>query len=102
MIEVTEAAKDAIKRAQTGVFEGFMFRLGIRTGGCAGLSYEMLWDRVGLQDSVLRFDDVCGVVMDTESEALLEGAILDHNVMNGFIIDNPNQSRGCGCGKSFS
>jgi iron-sulfur cluster assembly accessory protein len=80
-------------------------RVAVRPGGCSGFSYEMFFDTDVAEDDILRsFDDV-KVVVDPASAALLVGATLDFKdglQGAGFSIDNPNASRTCGCGNSFS
>ena len=80
-------------------------RMAVRPGGCSGFSYEMYFDSdVGPGDAVEKFDGV-QVVVDNQSAKLLRGSVLDYHdgLMDaGFAIDNPNVSRSCGCGNSFS
>lgn len=80
-------------------------RMAVRPGGCSGFSYEMYFDsEVGPGDTVEDFDGV-GVVVDNQSADLLRGAVLDYQdglMGAGFAINNPNVSRSCGCGNSFS
>ena len=80
-------------------------RVAVRPGGCSGYSYEMFFDgEFASDDMVQTFGDV-KVVVDPASLQLLEGANLDYNdglQDAGFKITNPNASRSCGCGQSFS
>lgn len=80
-------------------------RMAVRAGGCSGFSYEMYFDsEIGPGDTVERFGEV-GVVVDNQSVDLLRGSVLDYKdgLMDaGFAINNPNVSRSCGCGNSFS
>ncbi|MCY4371065.1 MAG: iron-sulfur cluster assembly accessory protein [bacterium] len=80
-------------------------RMAVRAGGCSGFSYEMYFDsEVDSGDTLENFDGV-GVVVDNQSVNLLRGSVLDYNdgLMDaGFAINNPNVSRSCGCGNSFS
>jgi iron-sulfur cluster assembly accessory protein len=97
-------AKVAELLAQEGNPE-LALRVAVRPGGCSGFSYEMFFDTDVADDDILRsFDDV-RVVVDPASAALLVGATLDFKdglQGAGFSIDNPNASRTCGCGNSFS
>ena len=74
-------------------------------GGCSGFSYEMYFDsEVGPEDTVEDFDGV-GVIVDNQSVDLLRGSTLDYQdglMEAGFAINNPNVTRSCGCGNSFS
>ncbi|MFQ5968398.1 MAG: iron-sulfur cluster insertion protein ErpA [Acidimicrobiia bacterium] len=82
-----------------------VLRMGVRPGGCSGFSYEMFFDReVDADDIVESFDDV-QVVVDPQSVELIRGAQLDYTEGlqgAGFAISNPNVTRSCGCGNSFS
>ena len=85
--------------------QGVVLRMGVRPGGCSGFSYEMFFDReVQGDDIVESFDDV-QVVVDAQSVELIRGAQLDYTEGlqgAGFAISNPNVTRSCGCGNSFS
>ena len=83
-------------------------RVAVRPGGCSGFSYEMFFDSdVADDDVVSTYGDatVVKVVVDPTSASLLTGATLDFKdglQGAGFSINNPNASRTCGCGNSFS
>ena len=80
-------------------------RVAVKPGGCSGFSYEMFFDGdFGDSDQVAEFDGV-KVVVDSDSAPHLEGAEVDYRdglQGAGFAINNPNVSRTCGCGSSFS
>jgi iron-sulfur cluster assembly protein/iron-sulfur cluster insertion protein len=80
-------------------------RVAVRPGGCSGFSYEMFFDGdIAADDEQATFGAV-NVVVDQASKQLLEGATLDYkDGLNqaGFSITNPNATRTCGCGSSFS
>ena len=80
-------------------------RVAVRPGGCSGYSYEMFFDSEVAGDDIVReFGDV-RVVVDPTSAELLTGATLDFSdglQGAGFHITNPNATRTCGCGSSFS
>jgi iron-sulfur cluster assembly protein/iron-sulfur cluster insertion protein len=80
-------------------------RVAVRPGGCSGYSYEMFFDSEIAEDDVVRsFGDV-KVVVDPESADLLKGSTLEYKdglQGAGFHISNPNATRTCGCGSSFS
>ncbi|MBT8164171.1 MAG: iron-sulfur cluster insertion protein ErpA [Acidimicrobiia bacterium] len=80
-------------------------RVAVRPGGCSGFSYEMFFDGdVGEADQIAEFDGV-KVIVDSDSAPHLEGAEVDYRdglQGAGFAINNPNVSRTCGCGSSFS
>lgn len=85
--------------------EGLALRMAVRPGGCSGFSYEMYFDaEVDADDIVEEFDDV-RVLVDPQSAEMVRGATLDYKeglMGAGFAVDNPNVTRSCGCGNSFS
>jgi len=85
--------------------DGLSLRVAVKPGGCSGYSYEMFFDaEVASDDMVREFGEV-KVVVDPASAELLTGATLDYSdglQGAGFHISNPNATRTCGCGSSFS
>src|SRR5947209_16509727 len=80
-------------------------RVAVRPGGCSGFSYEMFFDSDIAGDDVASTFGSVRVVVDPTSASLLQGATLDFKdglQGAGFSINNPNASRTCGCGNSFS
>jgi len=81
-------------------------RVAVRPGGCSGFSYEMFFDGdIAPDDEQARFGESVRVIVDAQSAQLLEGATLDYKnglEQSGFAITNPNATRTCGCGQSFS
>ena len=84
---------------------GLGLRVAVRPGGCSGFSYEMFFDSETADDDVVsEFGDV-RVVVDPASADMLKGSTLDYSdglYGAGFHISNPNATRTCGCGSSFS
>lgn len=106
MVELTDAAAAEVKRRlQAGDMKGHCLRVGVQGGGCSGLMYQLAFDdQVGPFDKVF---DVRGipVVMDLKSALYLRGVVIDFvsaMVGGGFKFSNPNASKSCGCGTSFS
>ena len=106
MITLTDSA--ASKVAQLLEAEGatdMALRVAVKSGGCSGFSYDMYFDSdVATDDITLTFGAV-RVVVDPSSAPMLQGASLDYKdglTEQGFSISNPNATRSCGCGKSFS
>ena len=105
-IELTETA--ALKVAELLEQEGnpeLALRVAVRPGGCSGFSYEMFFDSDIAGDDVTSTFGSVRVVVDPTSASLLQGATLDFKdglQGAGFSINNPNASRTCGCGNSFS
>ncbi|GJL62111.1 MAG: hypothetical protein NPIRA04_07650 [Nitrospirales bacterium] len=106
IVNLTEAALKEVKRLLDlqGITEGGL-RLGVKGGGCSGLSYTTNFDdKIGEFDSVSEVDGV-KVIIDAKSEIYLSGMTLDYEkdmVSGAFKFINPNASKTCGCGESFS
>lgn len=80
-------------------------RVAVRPGGCSGFSYEMFFDAEVENDDLISEFGTVRVVVDPESADHLRGSTLDYKdglMGAGFAIENPNVTRSCGCGNSFS
>jgi iron-sulfur cluster assembly accessory protein len=100
----TAATKVAELLAQEGNPE-LALRVAVRPGGCSGFSYEMFFDSDIAEDDLHSAYGDVKVVVDPASAPLLMGATLDYKDSlqgGGFSINNPNATRSCGCGQSFS
>ena len=95
----TAMAKEGISPEQGGL------RLGVQGGGCSGLSYNIRFDTQPRErDRVFQFGDV-RVFVDPKSFIYLHGMTLDYQetlMQQGFVFVNPQASKSCGCGTSFS
>lgn len=107
-VQVTERALDRIRSAmeKEGISpEQGGLRLGVQGGGCSGLSYNIRFDTQPRErDRVFTFGGV-RIFVDPKSFIYLSGMILDYEntlMKQGFNFVNPNASRSCGCGSSFS
>jgi iron-sulfur cluster assembly protein len=109
--EALQVTPSAVKRirvilAKEGISadEGGM-RLGVKGGGCSGLSYAVAFDTHPRErDNIFNFDGV-RVFIDPKSFVFLKGMTLDYEetlMRQGFNFHNPNSTRSCGCGTSFS
>jgi iron-sulfur cluster assembly protein len=80
-------------------------RVGVKSGGCSGLSYDLKFDKaLGDNDKVFEDNDI-KIAVDKKSFLYLAGTILEYSGgLNGkgFVFNNPNAQRTCGCGESFS
>ena len=104
-IEVTPNAVRKIRQAfeKMGVQGGL--RLGVLGGGCSGLSYQFKFDtKPRPNDRIFEFDGV-HIWVDPKSLLYLHGMTLDYKeslMQSGFVFENPNAKKKCGCGTSFS
>jgi iron-sulfur cluster assembly protein len=100
--KAVEMAKQALKKRGT---PDAALRLGVRGGGCSGVSYAIEFsDRIRERDRLFDFDGL-RVVVDPKSLVYLRGSVLDYEVQlmqHGFKFQNPNEKGSCGCGESFS
>lgn len=108
MIKVSESASKKIINMMEE--EGFnaatdYVRVGVKSGGCSGLSYELKFDKeLGENDKVFEDSNV-KIAVEKKSFLYLAGTILEFSGgLNGkgFVFNNPNAQRTCGCGESFS
>jgi iron-sulfur cluster assembly protein len=80
-------------------------RVGVKSGGCSGLSYELRFDNKMDQTDKVFEDNSVRIIVDKKSFLYLAGTILEYSGgLNGkgFVFNNPNAQRTCGCGESFS
>ncbi|MDP3984660.1 MAG: iron-sulfur cluster assembly accessory protein [Acidimicrobiia bacterium] len=106
VVDLTETAIKKVGELISAEGEpGLALRVAVRAGGCSGFSYEMFFDaEIESEDLVAEFGEV-KVVVDPDSATRLNGATLDYKdslMGGGFAINNPNVTRSCGCGNSFS
>jgi len=103
VIELTEGARAEVRRLMAEQDQAGL-RLGIKGGGCSGLSYLLEFTEERDGDTVVEFDDF-RVFLDRKSTIYLRGVTLDHQAGldgRGFVFHNPQASNTCGCGESFS
>ncbi len=107
MIEITERAAKEIRRivADQNLGPATALRVGVKGGGCSGFSYTLGFDdQVAEVDQVTELDGI-RIVCDPKSFLYLNGTQIDFedNLMGrGFKFGNPNATKSCGCGESFS
>jgi iron-sulfur cluster assembly protein/iron-sulfur cluster insertion protein len=99
------AAKVAELIAAEGVDEVLALRVSVKPGGCSGFNYDMYFDSEFADDDIVTEFSGVKVAVDPASADLLIGSTLDFAdglQGAGFHITNPNATRTCGCGNSFS
>jgi iron-sulfur cluster assembly protein len=104
LMSLTEAAADRLRSLYAGGQEGMLLRIGVKTKGCSGLSYDMSWVAApGPGDEVVS-DRGLTVLVDRKASLFLIGTVMDYEVKAleaGFTFTNPNEKGRCGCGESF-
>ena len=108
MINVSNTAKQKVKSLM--IEDGFdpttdFVRVGVKSGGCSGLSYKLEFDNIQNESDKLFENNGVKIVVDTKSYLYLIGTTLDYSGGlngSGFVFNNPNATRTCGCGESFS
>ena len=108
MIKVSDKAKIEVQKLMKA--DGFdsssdYVRVGVKSGGCSGLSYDLKFDNLMSGEDKVYEDNEVKIIVDNKSFLYLIGTTLEFSGgLNGkgFVFNNPNASRTCGCGESFS
>ncbi len=107
MLQISENAGKLIRKMteKNGIPDGGL-RIGIKAGGCSGLSYVFAWEPKPKDgDHIFEGPDGSKVFVDPKSYRFIDGTTLDYDtslVSKGFMFSNPNAKSTCGCGTSFS
>ncbi len=106
MIQLSKAAVHEVLRLQRKSNQpNPLFRLGVQSSGCSGMSYTLSFDAEARPSDQLYTCDGVQVVVDQQSLTYLEGLRLDYSedlMGGGFRFHNPNATQTCGCGNSFA
>ena len=105
-IEISEKAAARIRAisAEKGTPQGGL-RLGVKGGGCSGLSYFIDWAASPSKFDQIVERDGARVFVDPKSAVFLQGTLIDYQsslMQSGFVFKNPNVKSACGCGESFT
>src|SRR5512143_454387 len=102
MIQISETAARKIRTlmAKQGITDGGL-RVGIKGGGCSGLSYTFAWEKQPrLGDEVFEGPEGAKIFVDKKSLLFLNGTVLEYDtslLSKGFVLQNPNAKSTCGC-----
>ncbi len=103
-LTVTEKAAEHVQKFLTKRGKGIGIRIGVKTGGCSGMSYALEFaDTINPEDNVYETNGI-KVVVDPKSLVYIDGTEIDfvkEGLQSGFKFKNPNEKESCGCGKSF-
>ena len=108
MITITDQAVEAIRAAfkeEKASPETAYLRVGVRGGGCSGMSYDLNVETEKRDGDMEIEKDGVRLLVDAKSQLFLAGTTLDHTTGlsgRGFVFTNPNATGTCGCGESFS
>jgi iron-sulfur cluster assembly protein len=108
MIKVSEQAKKKVvelMKEDGYTVENNYVRVGVKSGGCSGLSYDLKFDKSAEDEDKVFEDNGVKIIVDKKSFLYLIGTTLEYSGgLNGtgFVFNNPNAQRTCGCGESFS
>jgi iron-sulfur cluster assembly protein len=105
-IEISETAAARIRAmsAEKGTPAGGL-RLGVKGGGCSGLSYQVDWAAGPTRLDQVVEREGARVFVDPKSAVFLAGTVVDFQrtlMQSGFVFRNPNVKSACGCGESFT
>ncbi len=105
-IQLSEGAAEAVRSIMStkDIPEGYGLRVGVKGGGCSGMSYILGFDKKRDHDLQFEIDGIT-VYMDRRQGLYLMGTVVDyHNGLDarGFTFENPNATTTCGCGSSFA
>jgi len=108
MIKVSDIAKKKVIELMQD--DGYnpstdFVRVGVKSGGCSGLSYDLKFDKENQEGDKVFVDNEVRIIIDKKSFLYLIGTTLEYSGgLNGtgFVFNNPNANRTCGCGESFS
>ncbi len=104
LMTLTERAAERLRKLYAAPGAKAYLRIGVRTRGCSGLSYDMDYvDEPGANDDVVT-DKGLTVLVDRKASLFLIGTVMDYSedkLTSGFSFTNPNEKGRCGCGESF-
>ena len=104
LMSLTDAAAERLRQLYGHAEQGKLLRIGVKTKGCSGLSYDMSWaDAPAPTDEVVH-DKGITVLVDRKASLFLIGRVMDYETKaleSGFTFTNPNEKGRCGCGESF-
>ena len=106
VMSLTERAADRVKEIMSGAERPALgLRVGVKNGGCAGMSYTMEWAEAAAPYDEIIEDRGVKILIDPKAILFLLGTEMDFEtskLSSGFVFKNPNQTSSCGCGESVA
>jgi len=104
LMQLTDAAAERLRALYEKGEEGKLLRIGVKTKGCSGLSYDLSWVEAAEPTDEKVTDKGVTVLVDRKASLFLIGTTMDYEqkaMSAGFTFSNPNEKGRCGCGESF-
>ncbi len=104
LMQLTDAAAERLRQLYEKGGQGKLLRIGVKTKGCSGLSYDLSWVEAPEPTDEKVTDKDVTVLVDRKASLFLIGTVMDYEVKSmsaGFTFTNPNEKGRCGCGESF-
>jgi iron-sulfur cluster assembly protein len=104
LMQLTEGAAERLRALYAAGEQGKLLRIGVKTKGCSGLSYDLSWVDAAKPGDETVADKGITVLVDSKASLFLIGTVMDYEqkaMSAGFTFTNPNEKGRCGCGESF-
>ncbi|SDB14481.1 HesB/IscA family protein [Belnapia rosea] len=104
LMQLTDAAAERLRALYAAGEAGRLLRIGVKTKGCSGLSYDLSWVDAPEPTDERVTDKEVTVLVDRKASLFLIGTTMDYEqkaMSAGFTFTNPNEKGRCGCGESF-
>jgi iron-sulfur cluster assembly protein len=104
LMQLTEGAAERLRSLYAAGEQGKLLRIGVKTKGCSGLSYDLSWVDGAKPGDETVSDKGVTVLVDSKASLFLIGTVMDYEqkaMSAGFTFTNPNEKGRCGCGESF-
>ncbi len=104
LMTLTDRAAERLRSLYSKGQDGMLLRIGVKTKGCSGMSYDMSWAEAPAVTDEVVTDKGLTVLVDRKASLFLIGTVMDYEskaLESGFTFTNPNEKGRCGCGESF-
>jgi iron-sulfur cluster assembly protein len=104
LMRLTEGAAERLRSLYAKGEQNKLLRIGVKTKGCSGLSYDLSWVDAPEPTDERVADQGVAVLVDRKASLFLIGSVMDYEIKglsSGFTFSNPNEKGRCGCGESF-